>query len=144
MQLIRSFEHENAALVGFGIRVMLLSAEGEGSVLARRLQGLGGMVEHSTEMFGALESIIDDPAGYGLFVLDCDSFGGLEAGYKAVAMMADVVRRVPVVLISQECEAQSFPPDRGLPTVLRAPVSAVALRVGFEHALRDRLAVRLI
>lgn len=144
MQLIRSFEQENAALVGFGIRVMLLSPSGEDSVLARRLQGLGGIIEYTDEMFSALEAMIDDPAGYGLFVLECDSFGGLEAGHKAVAMMADVVRRIPVILISADCGAQYFPPDRGLPTILRAPVSAVALRVGFEHALRDRLAVRLI
>jgi hypothetical protein len=29
-----------------------------------------------------------------------------------------------------------------VPVTLRAPVSAVSLRVGFEHALRDRLAWR--
>jgi len=28
--------------------------------------------------------------------------------------------------------------------VLRAPTSGIALRVGFEHALRDRLAMRVM
>jgi len=42
-----------------------------------------------------------DPAGYALFVIDCDSFGGLELGRKAVAMMAEAAGRVPVILVSR-------------------------------------------
>ncbi len=144
MQLIRSFDQDNAALVGFGIRVMLLSKQSQEGPLARRLAGLGGMLEHCQEMYEALEAVIEDPAGYGLFVLDCDEFGGIEAGRKAVTMMGELARRIPVILISKECQDQSFPQDRGAPTMLRAPLSSVSLRVGFEHALRDRLAVRLI
>ena len=144
MQLIRSFDQDNATLVGFGIRVMLLSKQSQEGPLALRLAGMGGMLEHSQEMYEALEAVIEDPAGYGLFVLDCDEFGGIEAGRKAVTMMGELARRIPVILISKECHDQSFPQDRGAPTMLRAPVSAVSLRGGFEHALRDRLAVRLI
>lgn len=144
MQLIRSFEHENAALVGWGVRVMLLTAEGPEGATARRLAGLGGLVETSPEMFAALSALIDDPAGYGLFVVDCDAFGGLEAGHKAFAMLGDQTARLPVILVSRTCPQQTFPDDRRAPTVLRAPLSAVSLRVGFEHALRDRLAVRMI
>jgi hypothetical protein len=33
---------------------------------------------------------------------------------------------------------QVFPEDRSAPILLRAPLSAVSLRVGFEHALRER------
>jgi len=132
MQLIRSFDQDNAALVGFGIRVMLLSKQSE------------EMLEHSQEMYEALEAVIEDPAGYGLFVLDCDDFGGIEAGRKAVTMMGELAQRLPVILISKECQEQSFPQGRGAATMLRAPLSSVSLRVGFEHALRDRLSVRLI
>ncbi|MEI2686477.1 MAG: hypothetical protein V9G14_09640, partial [Cypionkella sp.] len=73
MQLIRSFDQDNAALVGFGIRVMLLSKQSQEGPLARRLAGAwrdAGAL--SQEMYEALEAVIEDPAGYGLFVLDCD------------------------------------------------------------------------
>jgi len=144
MQLVRSFEQDNAALVGWGVRVMLLTSEGADGATARRLAGLGGLVETASEMFAALGALIDDPAGYGLFVVDCDTFGGVEGGHKAFAMLGDVVSRVPVILVSRICPQQTFPDDRRSPTLLRAPLSAVSLRVGFEHALRDRLAVRMI
>jgi hypothetical protein len=83
--------------------------------------------------------MIDDPMGYGLFVMDCDALGGVEAGMRAAATLAAVQSRVPVILISREFSAQVFPQDRDAPVCLRAPMSAVSLRVGFEHALRDRL-----
>jgi hypothetical protein len=96
-------------------------------------------------MFTALSEVLDDPMGYGLFVIDCDSTNvdGLEGGKRAVKIMAEVVGRVPVILVSKECKEQIFPEDRQKPTQLRAPLSAVSLRVGFEHALRDRLAYRI-
>ena len=144
MQLIRSFEHEDAAQVGFGIRVLLLSAELDDGPIAGRLAGLGSKIEHAQEIYAGLAAMIDDPAGYGLFVLDCDSFGGIEAGRKAVLMLDDTARRIPVILVSRDCGQQSFPEERGTPTILRAPLSAVSMRVGFEHALRDRLATRLM
>jgi len=49
-----------------------------------------------------------------------------------------------VILVSRDCPNQVFPAERRAPIVLRAPLSAVSLRVGFEHALRDRLALRVI
>lgn len=144
MQLIRSFEQDNAALVGFGIRVLLLTNEtGEGPI-TRRLAGLGGRVEQTDELFAGLEAAIEDTGGYGLFVIDCDAMGGLEQGRKAFSMLGEVARRLPVILISKECGQQTFPEERNAPTMLRAPLSAVSLRVGFEHALRERLAMRMI
>lgn len=144
MQLVRSFEHQTSAQVGFGIRVMLLTREDQNGLIATRLAGLGSAIEFASELFGGLEAVIDDPAGYGLFVLDCDSFDGIEAGRKAVALLAGMSRHIPSILISTECRAQVFSEERSSPTILRAPLSAVSLRVGFEHALRDRLAMRMI
>lgn len=143
MQVIRSLESQSFAPVGFGVRVMLV-AGASSDALQKRLASLGGKVEFTAELFVGLEAVIDDPAGYGLCVIDCDSFGGLEIGRKAHSLLVDVARRVPVILISQDCTAQEFPEERGQPVVLRGPVSGVAMRVGFEHALRDRLAVRMI
>lgn len=144
MQVIRTFEHDSAATVSWGIRVLLLSSEGEGGQTSRRLAGMGGQVDMADELYQALSEVIDDPAGYGLFVVDCDSakVGGLEAARRAMAMLGDVALRVPVILISTECAEQRFPMDRATPTTLRAPLSTVSLKVGFEHALRDRLMYR--
>ena len=144
MQIIRSLEQHSASPVGLGIRVMLVSQGQEAAPLPHRLAGLGGKVEMADDLFAGLEAVIEDPAGYGLCVIDCDSFGGLAAGRRAHALLAGVAQRVPVILLSQECASQEFPEGRGEAVVLRAPTSGISLRVGFEHALRDRLAMRLI
>ena len=144
MQIIRSNGPENAALAGWSVRVLLMSSEGETGVISRRLASLGGQVEIEAELFSALAALIDDPAGYGLFVMDCDgeNVGGLAAGRRAVQMLGDVALRVPVMLVSRECGEQGFPNDRSAPIVLRAPLTSVSLRVGLEHALPDRLFYR--
>lgn len=141
MQIIRSFEQGDATAIGFGVRVLVLSSEGETGPLCQRLARLGGKVDVVHELFSALSELIDDPAGYALFVLDCDSagVGGLHAAQRAVQMLGSVAQRVPVILVSGESRDHHFPPDRMTPTILRAPVSAMSLKVGFEHALRERL-----
>ena len=140
MQVIRSLEQENAAMVGRAVRVLLLTSEGEAGMMGRRLAGLGALVEVVDELFSAMSDLIDDPAGYAMFVVDCDSasVGGLEAAQRAIKMLGDVAQRVSVILVSSECHDQRFPQDRTAPVVLRAPMSAVSLKVGFEHALRER------
>jgi hypothetical protein len=144
MQIVHSFEHHNAAMVGFGIRVMIVADDRADNPLIKRLAGLGGQLEVSSELFVGISSIIDDPAGYGLCVIDCDAIGGLVAGRRAHALLGEVALRVPVVLVSKECMAQEFPEERGQPVILRGPTSSVSMRVGFEHALRDRFALQLI
>lgn len=131
---------QDAALVGWGVKVMLLAPDDSiGAVgITERLAGFGGRVERETELFTALEALIDDPAGYGLFVMDCEGFGGLELGLKAFSMLGELKARMPVILVSRDCTSQVFPENRNAPILLRAPLSAVALRVGFEYALRER------
>ena len=144
MHVIRSLEQNNAAMVGWAVRVLLLSSEGDAGQTGRRLASLGGRVDVVDELFAALSEVIDDPAGYGLLVIDCDApkVGGLEAAQRAVQMLGEVAQRVPVILVSSECKDQRFPSDRAAPVVLRGPLSAVSLKVGFEHAMRDRLMYR--
>ncbi|MFZ1483159.1 MAG: hypothetical protein WAT25_20560 [Paracoccaceae bacterium] len=138
MQVTHDFDQTAALPVGYGVRVLFLSAQADGPLQAR-IAGLGGAVEVETEIYAALAAVIDDPMGYGLFVMDCDGLGGGEAGERAVATLAAVNSRVPLILISGEHATQVFPQQREAPVRLRAPLSAVSLRVGFEHALRDRL-----
>ena len=144
MQQIRSFDQENAAQVGWGIRVMLITRDGTDGPVTRRIAGLGGQIDHCDELYTGLSLLGDNPYSYGLIAVDCDAFGGLDAVRKVFAKLEEDAARVPVILISRDCPVQIFPVDRGGPVVLRAPVSAVSLRVGFEHALRYRLATRMI
>ncbi len=140
MQIVRSLEQDNVAAVGRAVRVLLLTSEGEAGQMGRRLASLGAKVDVVDELFGALSDLIDDPAGYALLVVDCDScnVGGLESALKAMKMLGDVAQRVSVILVSSECRDQRFPQERTAPVVLRAPMTAVSLKVGYEHALRER------
>lgn len=141
MQAFRQIEAENAALVGWGVRVLLLSpngGEGQGQVAAR-IAGFGGVIETESDIFAAVETLLGDSTGYGLFVMECDAYGGIEAGRRVMAMMGRAAERMRVILISAETREQAFPDDSCQPILLRAPLSAVSLRVGFEHALRERL-----
>lgn len=138
MQFTRKFDTSDALPVAWGVRVLLLSPD-ERTPLRGRIAGLGGMVETETEIYSALAAMIDDPMGYGLFVMECDGLGGAEAGARAAMTMAAVKSRIPMILVSSDHAAQVFPQERTAPVCLRAPLSTVSLRVGFEHALRDRL-----
>lgn len=142
MQVLRSLEHHSIAPVGLSIRVMLIGASSRSSILAERLAQLGGAIDAVQDLFAGLESVIEDPAGYGLCVIDCDAIGGLVAGRRAHSLLGDISLRVPVILVSGECEQQEFPQERGKPVVLRAAASSLSVRVGFEHALRDRFMIQ--
>lgn len=139
MQVLRSFEPHNIAPVGLSIRVMLIGPASPVSTLAEKLASLGGRVDAAQDLFTGLEAVIEDPAGCGLLVIDCDEVGGLEAGRKAHALMGAIALRVPTILISSECTRHEFPQERGRPVVLRSGGSSLSIRMGFEHALRDRL-----
>jgi hypothetical protein len=86
--------------------------------------------------------VMDDPSQVDMLVVECDGLGGLAEVRRIVKLMGDTALRVPVILISRDCQTQTFALERREPTVLRAPLSAVSLRVGFEHVMRDRLAPR--
>ncbi len=63
MHLLRSVADTGFCRVGFGIRVMLLTAEGAGGSTGRRLAGLGGQINVVDEVFTALSDILENPVG---------------------------------------------------------------------------------
>lgn len=140
MQVLRSFDVIESVPVGLSVRTLLLTAAGDGAT-ERRLAALGARVEVHDEMYAALDAALSDPADFGLFVMEADAFGGLDGGLRAHRLLGEVARRLPTILVTGECREQVFPQGQDGPTILRAPLSAVSLRVGFEHALRARLAV---
>lgn len=136
-----SFEQSHALdRLGEGVRVLVLAAADAAGrdALTARLRVTGAEVETACEIYSALSDLMDDPAEFGLFVMDCDGFGGLEAGRRAAALLGQLKRRVPVILVTRDCTEQRFPDDWREPAVLRAPVSAVSLRVGMEQLLHHR------
>jgi DNA-binding NtrC family response regulator len=139
MQAFRPVDYTAATLVGRGLKVLLATSQPENGI-ADKLSRLGGSVEVIEESYAALAAMIDDPQGYGLFVMDADTLGGIVEAMRIVTLLHANQPRLPVILISDSCGTQTFPEEVSEPIMLRAPVSPVSLRVGFEHALRDRLA----
>lgn len=138
MQFNHDFDSASAQPVAWGVRILVLARAADDPLISR-ISALGGPVEAETELYAALSALIDDPSGYGLFVMDADAHGGCEVAAQAVRTLSAVASRVPVIIVSRQHERQVFPQDRNAPVCLRAPLSSISLRVGFEHALRDRL-----
>lgn len=139
MNLFNSFDPQASTVVGFGIRTMLISTEEQDGPLTRKLAGLGCRVEECDELYLALDRVMDGPQGFDLVVVDCDTTGGLDQARRAQALLKSTGRCIPVILVSSDCHTQSFPFNRYEPTVLRAPLSSISLRVGFEHSMQERL-----
>ena len=142
MQFFRQCDADDAMVVSWGIRVMLLrpGCGMQGDQTAVRIAGLGGCVEMQDDAGVALESLVKVGGGFGLLVIDCEALGGLTAAQSWLSLLQKRGVALPVILLVSRSVQQEFPNDKGSPVVLRAPVSAVSLRVGFQHALRDRLA----
>lgn len=139
MNLFNTFDPHQSSMVGFGIRSLLISDLGGSSPLMQRLAGLGCRVEVVQDIYSALDWVADGPDELQLIVIDCDFAGGLALGQRAHALLRATGRCIPMILISREISEQQFPFSRYEPTILRAPFSSVALRVGFEHALQEQL-----
>lgn len=139
-------QKESAPWTLLGLRmnsVQIVTAD-RNSAISSHIAALGGRIEYVDELYSGLEAIINDPNGYSLCVIDCDSTGGLLVARSATKMLFDSLQRVPIVLISTECRQSEFPDLRGRPVVLRGPVGKSTLRLGLEHALRDKIAIRMI
>jgi hypothetical protein len=134
MQMFKPLDHEDTALVGWGVTALFASADGGGEDTERRLAGLGVVVVIQGGLYDMLAEVLDDPRGADLLVMDCDTIGGLDAGRRAFCILADAKVRMPVILISSDCVEQTFPVAREAPFMLRAPLSVIALRLALEAA----------
>ena len=141
MHIVRSFPKDDAAQVGWAARTLLVSVEAD-PASARRLAGLGARIECCGDLYTALSVVMEDPGLADLLVVDCDGLGGLAEVRRIVRLMGEVAERAPVILVSAEATEQTFSMARLEPTILRAPLSAVALRVAFEHVLRGKVVPR--
>lgn len=144
MQVVRSFFSQDAASVGWPIRTMLVAGPDGGAVTEKRLAGIGAQVQRAGDIYTAMSDVVDDPGYYDMMIVECDGLGGVAEARRIVKLMGDTMVSVPVILITSDCQTQVFALERHEPTVLRAPLSPVSMRVAFEHVLRDRLVPQFI
>ncbi len=142
VRTLATYQDRQYGARAFGVRVMFLSHDPEG-LTARRLAGYGGQVDSETEFSAAMSGIIDDPLGYDLFVMDCDGFGGIDAGERAVATLIAAEARMRVMLISRDFDVPCYPMGRRTAVCLPSPVSDDSMRYGYDHVLRDRQPMHL-
>jgi hypothetical protein len=126
-----------------GVRVMLLTGRPDGES-AQRLVGYGGLVDISSTLPTALAAILDDPLGYDLFVMDCDAFGGITGAEQAISTLIAAAARMRVMLISREFDVPTYPLGRRTAVCLPDTVGNEGFRLGFDHVLRDRVAMTLM
>lgn len=144
MQFVRSFLPEGAAQVGWSVRVLLVAAEDAGEGIKHRLAGIGAGITRVGDIYSAISMAMDDPGMADLLVVDCDPLGGVAEMRRIVKLMGEAMAKVPVILVTADCQTQVFALERTEPTVLRAPLSAVSTRVAFEHVMRDRLVPQMV
>lgn len=143
MQILTRRDHPPASHPSNGVRVMLLTDRPQGNA-ARRLASYGTLVETEDELYAALSTILDDPMGYDLFVMECDSFGGIGAAERAVAALIAADARMRVMLVSKDFDGPAYPLGRRSAVCLPDGVPEAGFRRGFDHALRDRAALTVM
>lgn len=125
-----------------GVRVMLLTGHSSGST-ARRLADYGCLVETNDDLEQAVATILEDPFGYDLFVMECDGFGGTSGAEQAIAAMIAGDARMRVMLVSRDFDVPAYPLGRRTAVCLPEDVSDASFRIGFDHVLRDRAALTM-
>lgn len=120
---------------------MLLLTAAEQGATARRLADFGGLVDMAASPATATYAILRDAIGYDLFVMDCDGFGGVEAGEAMVAALIAADARMRIILVSREFDMPALP--MGLRSVVCLPATCAdaSFRRGYDHALRDRVSL---
>jgi hypothetical protein len=126
-----------------GVRVLLLTDAPQGPT-AQRLAGLGGLVDIRDSLATALTDILNDALGYDLFVMDCDGFGGIQAGERAIAALIAAEARMRVMLVSLAFDSPAFPMGQRAVVCLPHDCHEASFRRGYDHALRDRQRVLMM
>jgi hypothetical protein len=136
MQFFRPITQDDAALVGYGLTVMLVAPLGAADTEQQsgRLAGLGCRITVEPDVGRALAAMALHPRD--LLVIDAEATGGLGTARAVLSLMRRSGVETPAIIVSRGVQGQTFPDDPAEPVLLRAPLSAVGLRVAVEFALR--------
>jgi len=138
MQSMIGFGEKTFSAQQLGVRVLLLS-DLECGRTADRLARCGSLVDVEETLDTALTRLREDPMGYDLFVMDCDSFGGIPGGEKAVSSLIAAEAKMRVMLVSRDFDAPALPFGRRTAVCLPVAAGDEDFRRGFDHVLRDRV-----
>ena len=125
------------------VRVLLLS-DVEGGRTARRLARCGSHVDVEETLDIALTRLRQDPMGYDLFVMDCDGYGGISGGERAVSSLIAAEAKMRVMLVSRDFDEPALPFGRRTAVCLPVAAGDADFRKGFDHVLRDRVPAPLM
>jgi hypothetical protein len=131
------------ATQAMGVRVLLLSDAPDGRT-AQHLASCGSLVDVEESLDSALARLRDDAIGFDLFVMDCDAFGGISAGERAVVALIAAEARMRVMLISRDFDEPALPFGRRTAVCLPAGLGDTDFRRGFDHVLRDRISLAVM
>jgi hypothetical protein len=143
MQTLIGTGHKGAACPSVGLRVMLLTDRADGTT-AGRLATYGSHLQIERDFDAAVSGLLEDPLGYDLFVMDCDGFGGADAGVEAIVALIAADARMRVMLVSGDFDEAAYPLGRRSAVCLPSTAPEEGFRVGLDHVLRDRPAVTLM
>lgn len=123
------------------IRVMLLTDANDDArlALAMRLKRFSARIDTEDNLFCAVETVQTCSTGYGLFIMDCQPFGGISAARQVLTMLGNCRSTLHIILIGDGIETETFPGDESGLTLLNAPLSNDVLRSALDYATRYRL-----
>jgi hypothetical protein len=138
MQTVFGSERTAFPTQNMSVRVLLLSDVEDGRT-ASRLARCGSHVDVEETLDLALLRLRKDPMGYDLFVMDCDAYGGITGGEKAVSSLIAAQAKMRVMLVSRDFDEPALPFGRRTAVCLPVAVGDDDFRKGFDHVLRDRM-----
>lgn len=118
--------------VAVGMDVMLIAAAGGQSHSAKVLRSCGMRIQPVASSYDAFTMLQDDPALVSMVVMECGDGLQLQAGRRLWADLRDAGWGKAVILVDAACRAQSFASRSEGPSVLRGPLSPLALRLACE------------
>ncbi len=142
MQTFIQANHQPVQPHTLRVRVMLLTDHAEGRN-GRRLADYGSVIDVADDLEDAVATILDDPFGYDLFVMECDGFGGIQGAERAISTLIAGAAKMRVILVSREFDVPAYPLGRRTAVCLPDDVSDASFRIGFDHVLRDRAAITM-
>lgn len=142
MQTFIQTGRQHVSQHSYGARVMLLTDCFDG-LTGQRLADLGSLVDVRNSLEVAVATVLKDPIGYDLFVMDCDGFGGISGAERAISSLIAGDAKMRVMLVSQEFDVPVYPLGRRTAVCLPHDVSDASFHIGFDHVLRDRSAITM-
>lgn len=112
--------------------VLLIAEAGADGHSAKVLRSCGMRVRPVSTSYDAFTLLQDDPAMAAMVVVDCADAMQLQSGRRLWADLRDSGSSKAVILVDDACRAQSFAGRHEAPSVLRGPLSPLALRLACE------------